>query len=221
MLEKIKRHTEAVENGSRVCTLETCPLCGRPPGEKGFSPCGNRARTFLVVVDALVQKVLSAVTRWLCRFCLRRFTEYPPFAVPNKRYVRQEIEERSAHYLEDDAATYRGVVRDGNTACGYDLNEDGTMDERQMAGSTVHRWLTWLGSQLETLSVLLGMVKALEPRSTIHRDPMPIPARKYRSDKRKAILQTARRRLHAEAVLQAARLKRSGSSDFATTGVGK
>lgn len=219
MLEKIKRYTESVENGSHVCSHDTCPLCGRPSGEKGFGPCGKRPRTFLVVVDALVQKVLSALTRWLCRRCRRRFTDYPSFAVPNKRYVRQEIDERSAYYLEDDTATYRQVVRDENTVCGYDMNEDGTMDERQLVGSTVYRWLTWIGAQTKKLSMVLEMVKALVPRSTIHRDPLPIPARKYRSEKRKEILQTARRLLHAEALVRFSRLRESGASDFETAEV--
>jgi hypothetical protein len=219
MLEKIKRYTESIENGSYVCTFETCPLCGRQPGEKDFGPCGKRPRIFLVIVEALVQKALSLLTRWLCPCCRRRFTDYPPFAVPNKRYVRQEIEERSARYLEDGSAIYRQVVRDGNTACGYDMNEDGTMDERQLVGSTVHRWLTWLGCQTEKLSMVLGMVKALAPRSTIHRDPLPIPARKYRSEKRNEILQNARRLLHAEAQIRAIRLRRSDASDFGIAGV--
>jgi hypothetical protein len=219
MLEKIKRYTESVENGSHVCSHDTCPLCGHPSGEKGFGPCGKRPRTFLLVVDALVQKIRSLLTRWLCRSCRRCFTDYPSFAVPNKRYVRQEIEERSAHYLEGETATYRQVVRDGNTACGYAMNEDGTMDERQLVGSTVHRWLSWLGAQAKKRSMVLAMVKALAPRSTIHRDALPIPARKYRSEKRKETLQTARRLLHAEALVRAIRRGRSDASDFATAEV--
>jgi hypothetical protein len=221
MLEEIQRYTESVENGSHVCTFETCPLCRRPPGERGFAFRGKRRRTFLVVVEALVQKILSALTRWRCPCCRRRFTDYPSFAVPNKRYVRQEIEDRSARYLENDTDTYGQVVRDGNTACGYDMNEDGTMDERQLVGSTVHHWLTWLGSQTEKLSMVLGIVKALAPRSTIHREPLPIPARKYRSEKRKEILQAARRLLHAEALLRAIRLRRSDVPDFETAGIEK
>jgi hypothetical protein len=221
MLEKIQRYTESVENGSYVCTSEICPLCGRSPGEKGFPYLCKRPRTFLVVVESLVHKVLSFLLRLRCPSCQRSFTDYPSFAVPNKRYVRQEMEERSARYLEDDTATYRRVVRDGNTACGYDRTDDGEIDERQLVGSTVHRWITWLGEQTDKLSLLLGMVKAWAPRSTIHRDPLPFPSRKYRSDERKEILQTARRLLLAEALVRAIRIRRPESSDFATEGIGK
>lgn len=221
MLEEIKRYTESVKNGSYVCTTDACPYCGHEPGERGFGPCGKRPRVFLLIVEALVRKVLSLLTRWLCRKCGQSFTDYPPFAVPNKRYVRKEIEERSAHYVEEDTATYRRVVREGNTACGYDLNEDGTMDERQLARSTVHRWLTWLGNQRVKLSQVLGMVKALAPRATIHREHLPVPARKYQGKERKTTLQTARRLLHAQALLEAIHGRRADPSDFATGGLDK
>ena len=101
------------------------------------------------------------------------------------------------------------------------MNEDGTMDERQLVQSTVYRWVTWLGEQTEKLSLVLGMVKTLAPRSTIHREPLPIPARKYRSQRRKEILQVARRLLHAKALLRAIRLGRPGASDYGTAGVEK
>ena len=218
ILAEIQDYTRQVKEGTVNCDYQECVHCGRSPGEKGFSYLCKRRRTFRVVLEALVQKVLSALTRWLCPRCRGSFTYYPPFAVPYKQYVRKEIEERSARYLEDDAATYRRVVRDGNSACGYACSDDGQIDERQLVGSTVHRWLTYLGSQTEKLRRVLELVKALAPRSTIHREPLPVPARKYRSESRRQSLHLARRLLHAGALARALGFGRVGSSDFATAG---
>lgn len=221
MLEEIKRHTASVAIGSARCRQDTCPHCSRPPGKKGFRRVGKRRRIFYVVVQSLVKKIVSFLLRWRCPCCRRSFTDYPPFAVPRRRYITEAIEQRCTRYLEDHTATYRRVVRDGIHACGYDRNEDGTMDERHLVPATVHRWLTWLGEQTEKLSLVLDMVRVLAPRSTIHRQVLPIPARKYRSQKRKEVLQVARRLLHAQAALGAIRLGQTSASDFETAGAEK
>jgi hypothetical protein len=219
--EEIQAYAESLDKEGHVCGQESCPFCGRPPGEKRFRRVCKRRRTFLVVLEALVRKIRSLLLRWRCPWCLRIFTDYPPWAVPYRRYVRDEIEERSARYLEDDTATYRAAVRDGHKACGYDLREDGSMDERQLAASTLHRWISWLAAQIERLSVVLRQVRSLVPRATLHRDPLPIPARKYRSEERRAILHVARRLLHAEALVAAARKEKARASEYGTAGVEK
>jgi len=66
---------------------------------------GVRSRLFLVLVEAVILRVWSHLTRWKCPLCRRSFTLYPDFALPFKRHVLTFILERCAAYVEDRART--------------------------------------------------------------------------------------------------------------------
>ncbi len=212
--EEIEGYTEEVLKKNVRCPYDFCPQCGGKRPEKGFKWAGLRARVFYLVLEALVEKVRSFLTRWLCPRCKSRFTYYPPFAIPKKRYVRQEIEERSLRYVEKEELSYRKASKDRGMACGYKESE------KQLSPSTVHRWLGFLGAQVEVLKELLSFITESLPHSGLHRLPLPIHPSKYRSRERKEVLQIARRLLHAQGALRAF-LGTESFPDFATVGVVK
>jgi hypothetical protein len=195
IVEAIQAHTEKVATGAVTCECRQCPRCHARPD--AFRLHDRRPRIFLAVVGRLVRKFLSFVTRWRCPVCGVRFTDYPPFALPHKRYVAPEILSRGEAYLEDDGATYRSVVESGGLGIFHDSG-DGRIDDRELAPSTVHRWISWLAGLPRTLQEALGMIRAMDPRSTIFRDPVLLPSGKSRSPGRKQALQEALRLLRAE-----------------------
>ena len=196
MLEKIQRYTKSVKDGTLACDLESCPRCGKRPS--GFTRHDQRRRTFLVVVAGLVHTVLSALTRWTCPLCGKPFTFYPAFALPHKRYVRDTVLEKATRYVEDDAATCRSTVKERGLSMGYATAHEGAIDERQLAPSTVHRWLTSLSGLTDTLHTALRLIKAKLPGSEIFRSIVPIAPWKHRSERRRRQLLASRRLLQAD-----------------------
>jgi len=159
-----------------------------------------------VVVGRLIVKVISMLVRMKCSLCGKTFTEYPPFALPYKRFVSQEIMERSLCYLQDDTMTYERAACEQDTSGTNErspprqpmpvFHQD--QDEaRRFAPSTVARWITTLGSLKNTLQAAMNLL--LEKGSDIHRQAFDLPARKYRSHERKRLLQDCLMLFHTEA----------------------
>jgi hypothetical protein len=94
-----------------------CPHCQERPDR--FRLHDRRGRTFLVVVERVVQRVRSFLARWKCSLCRRTFTMYPPFALPWKRYVREFLFDCVGKYLERDELSYRRAVEVGGMAVFY------------------------------------------------------------------------------------------------------
>ena len=148
MIEKINSYTESVKNGIFQCNLDTCPRCMKQP--PGFSCHDRKRRTFLVVIENIVHKILSIMMRCKCPLCSGTFTVYPDFALPYKRYTKDFILEKSIRYVEDDAATYGKTSKNKHLALGYASTQKGIIDEKQFVHSTLHRWLTWFSTLTRT-----------------------------------------------------------------------
>ena len=161
-----------------------------------------------------MEKVHSFLTRWLCPHCRHRFTYYPPFAVPGKRYVKVEIEERALKYVENGEISYRKASKERNMACGY---QDG---EKQLSHSTIHRWVSFLGAQVGLLKKVVSILGGISSELNLHRLPFEVHPSKYRSQERKKVLQIARKLLHAFSALRALQSERS-FPEFATEAVVK
>jgi len=72
----------------------------------GRSACTISANDgFWLIIDRLVQRVESRLTRWKCFRCGEGFTLYPDFALPHKRYVRQVICGLADRYVSDDGVS--------------------------------------------------------------------------------------------------------------------
>ena len=185
-------------------SLEICPRCNQKPA--AFKRHDVRQRQFMVIAGRLIVKVLSMLVRMKCSLCGKTFTYYPPFALPYKRFVSHQIMERSLRYLQDDTMSYeraawelepgqtngRSPPREPMPICHKDTGEG-----RQLAASTVAHWITTLGRLQKTLQAARNLL--LEKDSAIHRQAFDLPARKYRTQERKRLLQDCLSLFHTEA----------------------
>ncbi len=177
------------------CTVGACPHCHRR--QVGFRRHGVRKRLFLVFAE-VVRRVWSYLPRWKCPSCRHTFTQYPPFALPFKRYVLPFIRERVSAYATDEALTYaKGVEEEGMSICHEDTDEG-----RKLWPSTLWRWVSTLGGFAETVRRALELIHQKDPSTDIVRrlSGRPIRGEKFRSRARGAVLQRCRELLLVEPV---------------------
>ncbi len=179
-MEDIKAYQEKVENNK--ITSEDLPPCLRCHLKSTqFKIHAYRERRFLIIVDLLVQAVLSALVRFKCTGCGKTFTYYPDFAIPHKHYTRQTVESFSGSYIEDDQMTYQDAVVIDTAV--PECQDSG----RPLSPSTIHRWISTLAA------LFLACQKETAPQtpsSGFCHTPahLTIPEKKYRTDKRKSCL---------------------------------
>jgi hypothetical protein len=196
ILQVIHDHTEAVRAGRVECGCTICPRCAGIPDT--FKIHERRQRTYRVVIESLVHCVRTLVVRWKCALCQDTFSACPAFAVPHKRYVRDVVLSFGQRYLGDDSTSYRRAVRGEGLPIFYADERDGVMDERALAGSTLHRWLGWLGQLERTLHEAHRLVRMASATTGLFRKMHPVPPWKYRSTERRKRLLVALRLLTAE-----------------------
>lgn len=187
--DEIQRHTDTVLHGADDCPFKDCPRCHKAP--KGFSRHDCRRRTILCIIGGIVHKLLTRLVRWLCPLCGHTFTVYPRFVFRHKRYVADTVLDKSTTYVQNHAATYRSSIKDGPVPVAYDATPGSPNDGRQLAPSTLHRWLTTLGGLCETLRHAFGVIKVADPATMIFRALPVITPWKYRSEGRRLRLRTA------------------------------
>ncbi len=195
LLEKIEAHKQAVLSSEVPKDLIICPHCQKSP--PSFKSHDVRDRNFLVIIENFVHQVQSLLARWRCPICGHCFTYYPDFALPYKRYVKDSIVQLSQSYVEEDKTPYRQVVQHQGSPIGY--KTDKGIDERQLEGSTVWRWLSWIGGTLKApLTHALNLIRQRNPSCAIFRKIRPLAAQKYRSEPRRTLLDRCMRFFPAE-----------------------
>ena len=204
MLEEIQRYTQSVENGTFACRLDACPCCGGHPD--GFTRHDRRRRIFLVILERLIHKIFSFLTRSKCPLCGHTFTVYPPFALRHKRYVRQTVLEMGARYVTNNReadrtgstrraperpVTYREAVTVNRMPVFHETSGEASDDAPVpiLNHSTLHRWLTSLAKLPRTLLEALCLIREKDSTSAIFRLVRPIHPQKYRSERRRLDLQ--------------------------------
>jgi len=142
------------------------------------------------LVEAVICRMRSYLTRWKCPLCGRTFTLYPDFALPFKRYVLPFIRERCAAYVDDVARTYREGIKEEDVAPSYWDPDSGTA----LWPSTLWRWVGALGRLPVTVREGLKLIKQKDPSTGLFRvlGGMPIRAAKFRSAERKIVLERCR-----------------------------
>jgi len=110
------------------------------------------------------------------------------------------IEVLCEDYLENEQS-YQETVSCEDGAIGYE-EKVGKVDERQLSPSTPWRWLGFLGSMNNTLTEALNLIRQKAPDSYIFRELFPIFSGKYRTRKRKLLLQNAWKLLQADQIFQ-------------------
>ena len=175
--EEIKAYQEKVEKGKITSDgLDPCPRCNLE--SEHFKIHAFRERRFLIIVKMLVEAVYSTLVRFKCARCGKTFALYPDFAVPHKHYTRQTVLAFGSAYIEDDQKTYKDAIMtvDGAPTC----LETG----RQLAPSTVHRWI----STLAAIFTAYPKEEPLEKKTCSRLSKTQIPKKKYRTMTRRAVL---------------------------------
>lgn len=179
-----------------LCELDVCPCCAGRPAE--FKRRGVRKRLFLALANWVVKRVWSYLPLWKCPLCQQSFTDYPPFALPFKRYVLPNIQERCVAYVEDEARTYREGVEAEEMAISYEDADSGTV----LWPSTLWRWVSTLGGFPVTVREALDLIKQKNPSTGLFRalGEARIGESKFRSAERKLVLQRCRELLLSDRV---------------------
>ncbi|MBF0245282.1 MAG: hypothetical protein HQL31_08425 [Planctomycetes bacterium] len=139
------------------------------------------------------------------------FTHWPDFAIPYKRYVRHDIEDRVRRYAEDEARTYEEAVSENGLRLIYEDWPDCPSSKMAppikwmrdellpvgMSRSTVWRWVGEFGRKEAELRVALEVIARINPRSEIHRFLMLVRSAKFRLPEREGMIKTAAHFLRA------------------------
>ena len=142
--------------------------------------------------DILVEVIESWRVRFRCRHCRKTFTEYPPFALPHKRFVKQDVLGRALKYLSAERtptcpATYRYATWECRGPLSYAEDQEG----RQFSHSTIWRWLSWLGSLKDLMQQATQLILQKDPQANLHWKPHPIANHKVCSEERRKTLEQA------------------------------
>jgi hypothetical protein len=197
-LEAIKAHQSKVEKDK--ITPDNLPPCPRCSVESQFFKIhAYRERRFLIIIEMLIKAAYCSLVRFKCPGCGKTFTNYPDFAIPHKHYTRPSITGFSASYVESENMTYQKAVMVDRSVPGYPQND------ATLAPSTIHRWITTLGSFTQTCRTALILLLQENPVSSICRDlaRLIIPQRKYKTNQRKKLLIGCRQLVIIEAFFQA------------------
>ena len=197
-LEAIKAHQSKVEKDK--ITPDNLPPCPRCSVESQFFKIhAYRERRFLIIIEMLIKAAYCSLVRFKCPGCGKTFTNYPDFAIPHKHYTRPSITGFSASYVESENMTYQKAVMVDSSVPGYPQND------ATLAPSTIHRWITTLGSFTQTCRTALILLLQENPVSSICRDlaRLIIPQRKYKTNQRKKQLIGCRQLVIIEAFFQA------------------
>jgi hypothetical protein len=152
-----------------------------------------RLRVYDPTLDEIIVEVIESWrVRFRCRHCLKTFTEYPPFALPHKRFVKQDVLTKALKYLSAEResncrATYREAVWERRVPLSYATDQEG----HQVRHSTVWRWLSWLGSLEDLRQRATQLIFQKDPQANLHWKPHPIADHKVRSEGRRKTLEQA------------------------------
>ncbi len=152
-----------------------------------------RLRVYDATLDEIVVEIVDSWrARFRCRHCLKVFTEYPPFALPHKRFVKQDVLAKAVEYLSAEKtpkcrATYREAVLERRVPLSYAADQEG----HQVSHSSVWRWLSWLGSLKDIRERAMQLIFQKDPQADLHWKPHPIAAHKVRSEARRKMLEQA------------------------------
>jgi len=182
--EKIKNYNEEMEGKKGPCN----PICPNCKKESIFGVHERRERKFMFILDRVVKIVLGFLIRWKCYLCGKTFTEYPEWAEPYKRYLRDQMIEKSLSYSSEVGVSYRDLAKVDNMPIEYD-SEEGYVNGRSFSHVTLHNWVGHVGSWKDRLLKGSDLIKNKGVDSVVHREIVPVDPSKYRSEERKSLLQ--------------------------------
>lgn len=197
-MEDIKAYLRSCEKGE--ITPENLPPCPRCNVEsRYFKTHAYRERLFFIIVDMVVQQIRGYLIRFRCPGCGKTFPFYPDFAMPYKRYTRQTITGFAERYVNSNDS-YEQAIMDKDERRIPEYPDE----EKYLAPSTVHRWVTTLGRLVNTTQKALDLICQGNPSTTICRDlaQWVVPVSKYRSAARQRCLINCFRFLATESLFK-------------------
>jgi hypothetical protein len=147
-------------------------------------------------VGAVVHLVPGYVPRFECPACGRTFTDYPPFALPHKRYTTQSILDRARRFFQGCGVSYRKAMWVDRQRIVY-APRNGREDLRQLSHTTLWGWLGWLGEMTGLLATVSKLIRDKDPACDLFRRSYGLDPHRYRSEQRRQVLQNAARLLDA------------------------
>ena len=162
--------------------LDRCPCCHSD--NVSFKQHDNRKRKINFFTDELIIQIeIILLFRWKCYFCKDKFTVYPDFLLPYKRFITNDILKLCHDYIKRGTTSYRKIVQPHGSHYVYS-----STDSCELSHVTVWNWFKTLASFMETAhKATLLLVKKI-PNCGIHRDILPITARKFQSEQRHQLL---------------------------------
>jgi len=196
--ETIKNHTDSILSGTFSPPECPCPKCLEKPSQ--FNIHEYKKRNFRYICDSFIYTILSLLTRWKCPNCKRTFTDYPPFALPFKRYVMVDIERLTNDYINNNQ-TYEKIVSHEGLAIGYN-DQKGIIDERKLSKTTPWRWIGFFGNLENTIYGAFNLIRQKNLTGQTFRNVYPVSALKYQSIERKRIIQNTMKLFHINELFQ-------------------
>lgn len=184
IIAKINAHTQNVLSGIILFSRRECPRCGMYCDR--FAYYDRYKRVFLVIAGNSTEKVEGFLARCVCPVCAKTFTDYPDFALPFKRYIREQMQDKSKQYLEEDNSSLEEIA--GRTVAGR--GSCNTSDEQYLAASTLWRWTDYFGNLTSVLARAGSLIRSKDPSSNIFRVSCSVSTRKYTEPGRGRILRT-------------------------------
>ena len=203
-----------------------CPHCKADPSYT--KKHGTRPRQYILIIDKCSTAIHSQIARCRCTHCKKSFTVYPPFALPYKRYTSATIIEAMDGYVEAEPRSNESTAAAMSTRyCETDQygNADpetivksgrDKTDEKSLSGSSIFRWVLFLGSLVVTQEKATDLIVMSDPNSTVFRETFPIASRKYRSKEKCTLLKRCLKTIFVNTEFQRI-FKRSLFPDFAIT----
>ncbi|MCP4991028.1 MAG: hypothetical protein GY928_34760 [Colwellia sp.] len=187
IIEKIRQQETKILTEETPGGLIQCPKCNTKTSI--FKRHTQRKRFVYVIVRNVVNQILTLLVRWRCSNCKGTFTRYPDYLLPYKRYAKDHILSLSREYLENENTSYRKVVECEEKVFLHQ-KEGEDLSDMQLEGSTVWKWVSFLGKLTSVVHEALQLIRAKSPGSEIFRKMFPVYPRKYISQRRRKILQS-------------------------------
>ena len=181
--EMIKNYTAGIARKKINPPDIACRNCRQKP--ESYELHETRKRQMRFFIGDIVKVMVSFLLRWQCPLCNSTFTQYPPFLVPHKRFILNDMVFFCEKYLVNDDLSYRDVAKHGGSDIGYPDNSG--LCNQFLSHSTIWRFMGCLEKiSLASLKKRCFSGSRPEPKKT-----HGIAPSKYRSHRRRSLLYRA------------------------------
>ena len=144
-----------------------------------------RERKIRVLLSNLaIQIITIPLFRWKCVTCNHKFTFYPSFLMPYKRFTTDSIIKLNENYINTGETSYRKIVHPQESHYAY----DDKVKFCELSHSTLWNWMQTIACSVDIAKRAVSLLIKKNYSCTIHRAIIPINPKKYQSEERKELL---------------------------------